>query len=221
MMLGVPPGMMDKNATEANAVASKAVFSELTLWPDLVSMAETITNAILPAYGENLILAFDDPRKTDRALELQEQAEYARTHTIDEVRAKFYEDDPIGDERGKLLVAEIAPGGIPGVDVPEKPAPIIMPPGAQPPEEGEDTEDGAPETEDETGGKPEDETEDEQPGARRCLTTCTPGAASARRRTSWRHSTAPPSRSTCGTPSRRWLLRTGSGVSSGSGSSPR
>ena len=146
MLLGVPPGMMDKNATEANAVAAKSVFSELTLWPELVSLAETITNAILPAYGKNLVLAFDDPRKTDRALELSEQAEYARTHTIDEVRAKYYEDKPIGDDRGKLLIAEISPGGIPGVDVPEKPAPIIMPPGAQPPEEGEDTEDGAPES---------------------------------------------------------------------------
>jgi hypothetical protein len=131
MMFGVLPGMMDKNATEANAVASKAVFYELTLWPVLTSVAETITNTILPAYGPKDVLAFDDPRKTDRALELQEQAEYARTHTIDEVRAKYYEDAPIGDERGKLLVAEIAPGGIPGVDVPEKPAPVIMPPGEQ------------------------------------------------------------------------------------------
>jgi HK97 family phage portal protein len=139
---GVPPGLLDKNATEANATAAKAVFSEMTLWPLLVALSETITNTILPAYGPNLVLAFDDPRKTDRALELQEQAEYARTHTIDEVREKFYEDAPIGDERGKLLIAEITPGGIPGVDVPEKPAPIIMPPGAQAAEEeGGETED--------------------------------------------------------------------------------
>ena len=48
---------MDKNATEANAVASKAVFSRADAVADLVSMAETITNAILPAYGENLVLA--------------------------------------------------------------------------------------------------------------------------------------------------------------------
>lgn len=139
---GVPPGMLDKNATEANATAAKAAFSEMTLWPLLVALSETITNTILPAYGPNLVLAFDDPRKTDRALELHEQAEYAKTHTIDEVREKFYEDAPIGDERGKLLIAEITQGGIPGVDVPEKPAPIIMPPGAQAAEEeGGETED--------------------------------------------------------------------------------
>lgn len=167
MLLGVPPGMMDKNATEANAIAAKAVFSELTLWPELVAMAETITNTILPAYGENLVLAFEDPRKTDRALELQEQAEYARSHTIDEVRAKFYEDEPIGDERGKLLIAEISPGGIPGVDVPEKPAPIIMPPGAQP-QEGEDEQPA--EGEDEQGQPEETPDEEEaQPSAKALL----------------------------------------------------
>jgi len=149
-MFGLPPGMLDKNATEANAIAAKAAFSELTLWPTLVSLAEVITNDILPAYGDNVVLTFDDPRKTDRALELQEQAEYAKTHTIDEVREKFYEDGPIGDERGKLLVAEISPGGIPGVDVPEKPAPVMVQPGAQVNEEG------APE-------QPEDEESDEEP----------------------------------------------------------
>lgn len=156
---GVPPGLLDKNATEANATAAKAAFSEMTLWPLLVALSETITNTILPAYGPNLVLAFDDPRKTDRALELQEQAEYARTHTIDEVREKFYEDAPIGDERGKLLIAEITQGGIPGVDVPEKPAPIIMPPGAPTEDEQEDGE-----TEDEQPAEaPEQEAEGRQP----------------------------------------------------------
>lgn len=150
---GLPPGMLDKNATEANAIAAKAAFSELTLWPTLVAMAEVITNDILPAYGPNDVLVFDDPRKTDRALELQEQAEYTRTHTIDEVRERFYEDAPIGDERGKLLVAEISPGGIPGVDVPEKPAPVIMPSGAQ---AGEAEEEGVPD-------EPEDEEADAEP----------------------------------------------------------
>jgi HK97 family phage portal protein len=144
-VLGVPPGMMDKNATEANAIAAKAVFSELTLWPELVSVAETITNAILPAYGDNLVLAFDDPRKTDRALELQEQAEYSRTHTIDEVRAKYYEDEPIGDERGNLLIVEVGPGGLPGIDLPEKEIPPALAPfaGQEPDEQQEEGEDEA------------------------------------------------------------------------------
>lgn len=105
---GVPPALVDKNATEANSMAAKATFSEYTLWPLLCSMAETISLRLLPRYGGgDLVAEFDDPRKTDRIIDLQEQGEYARTHTIDEIRAEYYEDDPIGDDRGKLLPAEI------------------------------------------------------------------------------------------------------------------
>ena len=163
-LLGVPPGMMDKNATEANAIASKAVFSELTLWPVLTAVAETITNTILPAYGENLVLAFDDPRKTDRALELAEQAEYSRTHTIDEVRERWYEDKPIGDERGKLLIVEISPGGMPGIDLPEKEIPPALAPFAgqdnQPAEDDESADEAAaPEDAEQPAAQPEADAE--------------------------------------------------------------
>ncbi len=48
------------NATEANAKAGKATFVEMAVWPQRVSIAETITNNVLPAYGDNFIGAFDD-----------------------------------------------------------------------------------------------------------------------------------------------------------------
>ena len=104
--------ILDKNTTEANAQAAKAVFSEFTLWPLLTSVAETITNTILPLYGDNLVAEFDDPRKADRLLDLQEQQEYAKSHTINEVRAEKYGDDalPADDPRGDMLAAEVAPG---------------------------------------------------------------------------------------------------------------
>ena len=107
-LFGVPPGLLDKNVTEANATASKAMFSELTLWPLLTSVSEVITNRLLPLYGADLFAEFEDPRKADRMLELQEQEKYTQTHTIDEIRAKYYDDPGIGDERGKLLIAQIA-----------------------------------------------------------------------------------------------------------------
>jgi len=106
---GIPPGMLDKNATEANAQVAKAAFAEYTLWPALVNVAETISNDVLPLYGENLIAEFDDPRKSDRLVDLQELQEYARYHTIDEVRAEHYGHDPLGDERGRMLAAQIGP----------------------------------------------------------------------------------------------------------------
>jgi HK97 family phage portal protein len=112
----IAPGlssMLAINATEANAATGKGTFSEFGLWPTLVSMAEKISNDIIPGYGDDLIGEFDDIRGTDRMLELQEQQEFAKTHTIDEIREEFYEDTPLGDDRGLMLPAQIAAAPVP------------------------------------------------------------------------------------------------------------
>lgn len=98
------------NATEANATAGKSTFIDFAVWPGLVSMAEKITNDILPAYGPNLRAEFDDIRVTDKAMELQEQSAFATVATIDEIRQRYYQLEPLGDARGALLVAEITAG---------------------------------------------------------------------------------------------------------------
>lgn len=94
------------NATEANAKAGKATFNEMAVWPQLVSIAETITNNVLPAYGDNLVGAFDDIRVVDRGLRLSEQAAAERVQKIDEVRATFYNLPPLEDDRGNRLLSE-------------------------------------------------------------------------------------------------------------------
>ncbi len=94
------------NATEANAEAGRKTFRD-HVWKEAQAIAGGITQKILPVYGPNFVAVFEDNRITDRALELREIRQYAQTHTVDEVRAQFYEDDPIGDERGKLLLAEV------------------------------------------------------------------------------------------------------------------
>lgn len=98
------------NATEANSTAGRATFVEMGVWPRLVAVAEKITNDVLPVYGDNLKAEFDDIRDSDRAMEMAEQAAFASVHTIDEVRQKYYGAQPLGDERGILLVAEITAG---------------------------------------------------------------------------------------------------------------
>lgn len=95
------------NATEANALAGKRTFIELAVWPQMVAVAEKITNDILPAYGPKLKAEFEDIRITDRALELQEQAAFAQVATVDEIRQRFYQLDPIGDDRGLLLPVQV------------------------------------------------------------------------------------------------------------------
>jgi len=95
------------NATEANALSGKRTFIELGVWPAMVAVAEKFTNDVLPAYGPNLRAEFDDIRITDRALELQEQAAFSQVGTVDEIRQKFYQLQPIGDDRGKLLPIQV------------------------------------------------------------------------------------------------------------------
>ena len=104
------PGLasvLDVNATEANAIAGRSTLKELGLWPVLVAVAEKISNDILPSYGDNLVGEFEDVRHIDRALALQEQQEYAKTHSIDEIRTKYYSDEELGDERGEMLPIQI------------------------------------------------------------------------------------------------------------------
>jgi len=99
--------MLDKNSTEANALAARATYSEKSWWKTLETFAQKITADILPLYGRKLIGRFEDPRVVDRKLQLQEQEAFERVHTIEEVRKQFYQDDPLGDPRDKLFYAEI------------------------------------------------------------------------------------------------------------------
>lgn len=94
------------NATEANSKAGKATFMEMAVWPQLVSIAEKITNDLLPIYGENLVGNFDDVRIADRGMQLAEQNAASRIQTIDEMRQSFYSLPPLEDGRGVRLLSE-------------------------------------------------------------------------------------------------------------------
>jgi SPP1 gp7 family putative phage head morphogenesis protein len=121
--------MLAVNATEANSVSGKRTFVEYGVWPHLVRVAEKITNDLLPMYGPDLVGEFDDIRVTDKQMELAEIAAYSQTHTVDEVRAKYYGDEELGDDRGNLLVTEVGKGLTPADPNPEPPpAPIMLPP---------------------------------------------------------------------------------------------
>ena len=76
--------MLSETANVANATVAKATFNEYCLWPLLDSAGQKQTNDVLLVYGDNLVAEFDDVRVTDRVLELSEQTEYSRTHTINE-----------------------------------------------------------------------------------------------------------------------------------------
>ena len=102
--------MLAVNATEANAMAGRATFIELAVWPMLILLAEKISNDLLAFSDGKEIASFEDIRITDRRLELEEIREFSAVHTVDEVRERWYNADPLGDDRGRLLVPELTKG---------------------------------------------------------------------------------------------------------------
>ena len=87
--LGVPPGLLDKNATEANAKVGNVVFKEY-MWGTKCLIADEITVQCLQVfYNENLEARFEDDRIRDRAAELQE-AQIAKDAMTREEWAKKY-----------------------------------------------------------------------------------------------------------------------------------
>lgn len=123
------PGLssiLDKNATESNATTGKDTFLELAVAPELSVIDEKVSQVILPSYGDGLVGQFDSVERVDTQIELEEQDRYERTHTVDEVRKKYYQDAPIGDERGKLLPAEVGKGLTDARKPEDKPPPPVI-----------------------------------------------------------------------------------------------
>ena len=132
------------NATEANSVSGKKTFIEFSVWPQLVQVAEKISNDILPIYGEQYNGEFEDIRITDRSMDLAEQSAFAQVHTIDEIRERFHKAKPLGDDRGKLLPAEIGKGMTDSRAPEDKPEPVQAPPFGQQQSQQEQPQDVAP-----------------------------------------------------------------------------
>lgn len=115
---GIPGGLLDKNATEANAQTADRVFKEKTIWPVLTLMAEQITAQVMGAwYGDEYESAFEDIRPTNRQQELSEAGVAMNVLSIDEVREKYFKMPALPDGRGARLPSEPPPqaeGSLPG-----------------------------------------------------------------------------------------------------------
>lgn len=100
--------MLDSNANRSTADAARATYSE-SLWRMMQVLAKKITKEILYTYTWNnkLVGEFDDPRFVDRQLEIAEIQEFAKYHTLEEIRKEKYTNEPLGDERDNLLPAQI------------------------------------------------------------------------------------------------------------------
>lgn len=83
---GIPPGMMDKSSTEANAKVGEAVFLGQTMWPKMVSFAQKLTARLAWRYDTDTMIEPEDIRVRDRAAERADLAAVERFMKIDEVR---------------------------------------------------------------------------------------------------------------------------------------
>jgi hypothetical protein len=97
------------NATEANAIAGKSTLIEFGVWPVLDQLAQKFSSDVLPLYAENLEGTFDDMRQTNRILDMQEQEAFERSHTINEIRAEYYDEGPLclDESQEKRLEEEV------------------------------------------------------------------------------------------------------------------
>jgi phage portal protein BeeE len=112
--------MLSENATEANARSGKATLIDLVVYPLLQYIGSELTGRLLPRYEAGLVCEPEDIRVTDRVLELQEIAEYSKTHTVDEVRERYWKDKPIEDKEIGVLLVEVAQKGAQAVAEEEK-----------------------------------------------------------------------------------------------------
>jgi hypothetical protein len=133
------PGLLNilsEGATYSNADAARATYASATKWPIQEAIAQKVSSDIMPAYGRNIFVEFEDPRVVDRQLELLEQDAYERTHTLEEVRKKYYQEEGLGDERDDLIPSQI--NATSGVKVETPPVPITPPTELLPEDKPED-----------------------------------------------------------------------------------
>lgn len=93
-IFGIPLGLLDSNATEANAKVAERLFIERTLYPKLVRLAQKLTEDLLPFWSDGEV-AFEDIRPTDAEARLAElQAAYPIL-SVNEMRARYFSLPPV------------------------------------------------------------------------------------------------------------------------------
>jgi len=94
-IFGIPVGLVSENATEANAKVAERQFIERTLYPKLVRLAQKITQQLLPFYADEHVAAFEDIRPTDTQARLDEIRTANGILSINEIRQRYYEMQPV------------------------------------------------------------------------------------------------------------------------------
>lgn len=118
---GVPMGMMDASATDANATVHKERFAG-RINSELGMYAEEITaQIVIPWYHCDQEARFDDVSAKNKTVQIQEAQATMSDLTIDERRQRYWKLPALPDGRGDRLVSEMAAGT--GTDLTPNPFP--------------------------------------------------------------------------------------------------
>lgn len=99
---GVPEGLRAASATQANSTVANVSFVSDTIWPIMLLFSEDITvQSVIPHYGEDTRVRFEDPRIVDKELQMKEDEHEWEYLTYDEVRESKGLDTYFDSEIGK------------------------------------------------------------------------------------------------------------------------
>lgn len=118
MVYGVPPGMLDKSSTEANATTALEFFTDHTVWPIMTELCQKISSDLAPFYGADLVVEPEDIRPKDAEAERTELQAYGPYLTINEIRARYLNLPPVawGDQPATGGGTLLAPSALQGIN---------------------------------------------------------------------------------------------------------
>lgn len=99
---GIPPGMMDKSSTEANAKVGEAVFLGQTMWPKMVAFTQKLTSRLAWRYDTDTLIESEDIRPRDKAAERADLIAVGPFMIINEVREQKLNLAPVDEEWAKI-----------------------------------------------------------------------------------------------------------------------
>lgn len=129
-----------EDANRANMEAADYNHAKRVTRPEMIAIANRITEDLAPLFDPKLVVGFIDPVPEDKEFMLQEkQAGVNSWMTIDEVR-ELEGKDPLPDDLGKQLYVPGTLKPLEQVAAEPEPVPDVLAPGAAPAAPGEPTE---------------------------------------------------------------------------------
>lgn len=111
LIFGIPPGVLDANATEANAIAGKEVLYSETLWPNMVLCGQKLTSALCPHYGKDIVVEPRDIRIANAMNEFREIEAKSPYFSANELRQEYWDAEPALWDGADLPVVGPSSGG--------------------------------------------------------------------------------------------------------------